>query len=346
MPNNELSFEAVEQMLDELASLASDDDDDNDDSAESSLVSSSSSATASSSYLSVTDSDSSTLAWSNHQHSDTDVEEEPSLLLSVIRQYCCCHFLRLLMQQFSYTTENNPQQEPLLQPEEKGDGMMEATSSSQCPTLGSPKRNAPKRSSSAEERVLALIHQRESATTGNGPKPWDTFQAIVQNKRSVTTCSAKELPSDYWVPWNTDGYSLELTKAVRQGNLSFVQLYARNLQCSNAYGESILHVAARRGDLVLLQYLVEQRHISMRVCCESERNVLHDACWTSRPSFACITWLMDHVPELLLVQDARGRTPLEYAPSDTWDKWNAYLKENPHLVLLSTDRLEKLRRVE
>ncbi|GAX27549.1 hypothetical protein FisN_13Hh365 [Fistulifera solaris] len=339
MPN-QLSFEAVEHMLDELDSLASSDD---DESAESSLSLSSSSTTASSSCLSVTGSDSSTLVWSNHHPSDTDVaEEESSLLLSVIRHYCCCHFLRVLMQRFSYAPEDDSQREPLLQPEEKGDDV----AMSPCSTLGSPKRNAPKRSFSAEERVLALIHQRQSATAGNGPKPWDTFQTILQNeKRNVATCSAKELPSDYWVPWNTEGYSLELTKAVRQGDVSLVQSYAGNLQCSNAYGESILHVAARRGDLVLLQYLVEQRAISLRVCCESERNVLHDACWTSRPSFACISWLLEHVPELLLVQDARGRAPLEYAPSDTWDEWNAYLKENPHLVLLSADRLETLRRV-
>jgi hypothetical protein len=248
----------------------------------------------------------------------------------------------LLVKQFSYAQNNESQQEPLLQPEEKHDEPLEATSS----TILSPKRNAPKRSFSAEERVLALIHQRQSATVGNGPKPWETFQNIIQNKRSVTSSSAKELSSDYWVPWNTDGYSLELTKAVRQGDLSFVQSYAGNLQCSNAYGESILHVAARRGDLVLLQYLVEQRHISLRVCCESERNVLHDACWTSRPSFACFTWLMKHVPELLLVQDARGRTPLEYAPSDTWDEWNAFWNEHPHLASLSAERLQKLRHAD
>ena len=365
------SFQTVEDMLHELDSLASSSFDEDDEDTESSAFSSCQSMTGSESSTTSNEAEAhsnpitevpctAAIPSQENNSNDETVDDEEKMaatvfLMSAIRQYCCsCDLLKTVWKRACLYAqdESSSLQEPLLVSDHEETIVFDSSSNKDRASPTKPHCVSPvKRPFTAEERVLALIHQKQSSTLGQGPKPFDTLQDILlkqQQQRIITTTTAstsyssKALPADYWVPWNTDGYSLELTQAVRKGDVHFVRSYTGNLQCSNAYGESILHVAARRGDLALLQYMHSERDISLRVCCESARNLLHDACWTSRPSFVCIEWLLEQVPELLLVQDARGRTPLEYAPADTWEKWNVFLNEHPQLVWKSVERLEEL----
>ena len=142
---------------------------------------------------------------------------------------------------------------------------------------------------------------------------------------------------DYWAPWNSHGYTVELTDAVRQNNVATLrrlhQTAKVNLQCCNQFGESIVHTAARRGSLEVLQYMVLVADVSLHVCCDNQRNPLHDACWTGRPNFDSVRFLLEQCPEFLLLVDKRGLTPLEYTPKETWEDWNEFLRQHEHLVV-------------
>ena len=123
------------------------------------------------------------------------------------------------------------------------------------------------------------------------------------------------------------GYDLETVKAVRENDFAeLVCLNARGkrMDSCNRFGESVVHLAARRGSAQCLRFLIRQ-DINVRVCCDSGRNPLHDACWTSSPNFEVVLMLIQEWPDLLLIQDKKGYTPLKYIPRDCWAEWNTFL---------------------
>ncbi|GAX29414.1 hypothetical protein FisN_16Hh146 [Fistulifera solaris] len=140
---------------------------------------------------------------------------------------------------------------------------------------------------------------------------------------------------DFWAPWNSDGYTMELTSAVRQHDLKKIREIAakgQNLQCTNKFGESVVHTAARRGAFDILLLFLEQG-VSLRVCCEQGRNPLHDACWTGRPDFEVVKLLLEYEIRFLLAADKRGLIPLEYIPNAAWGEWEIFFNENRDLLL-------------
>ncbi len=140
---------------------------------------------------------------------------------------------------------------------------------------------------------------------------------------------------DFWAPWNSDGYTMELTTAVRQHDLEKIkeiEAKGQNLQCTNKFGESVVHTAARRGAFDILSFFLEHG-VSLRVCCEQGRNPLHDACWTGRPNFEVVKLLLEYEVNFLLAADKRGLIPLEYIPNAGWEEWEQFLYENRDLLL-------------
>jgi hypothetical protein len=130
-------------------------------------------------------------------------------------------------------------------------------------------------------------------------------------------------------------YDMEIMKAVRSGDLDAIKAMkakGKQLQCCNKFRESILHTVARRGLTDMLKYLITDGGVSLKVCCDSGRTPLHDACWTSTPNFECISLILQEAPDFLFVSDNRNFTPLNYIPRDSWGEWNKFLNENTHLV--------------
>jgi Ankyrin repeats (3 copies) len=139
-----------------------------------------------------------------------------------------------------------------------------------------------------------------------------------------------------WVKGCTASYNLTLMDAVRKDNVdTFRAMHASgcNLQCANKWGETILHAVARYGRLDILEFLVEEANISLNVCCDGGRTVLHDGCWTVTPHWDCISYILQRVPQVLFVADKRGFTPLDYVPKDAWADWQLYLESVPHLIV-------------
>ena len=90
-----------------------------------------------------------------------------------------------------------------------------------------------------------------------------------------------------------------------------------SLNPCNSFGESLLHMACCKCDVNIVRTMhthVCDTHITDDFGCMP----LHDACWTTEPSFQCVQIMLEGDGNLFLVEDARGSTPLMYAPLSTW----------------------------
>ncbi|GAX21582.1 hypothetical protein FisN_29Hh014 [Fistulifera solaris] len=180
-------------------------------------------------------------------------------------------------------------------------------------------------------------------TTSSVPKeqqsasPFQLLQEMYKERGINMNKQSYESQPD-WMPWNVDGYTADLTKTIRENDVATIRRLkekGQNLQCSNKFGESVVHTAARRGSYDVLRCLVQEAKISIRVCCDSGRNPLHDSCWTGQPQFDCVRLLLQEEPSLLVTMDKRGFTPLEYVPRDAYPLWTRFLKNNPDLLPFS-----------
>ena len=178
-------------------------------------------------------------------------------------------------------------------------------------------------------------HRQHAASEASIPKPKDVLKEILQKKDVDSTYHKYSDLTDLFVKGCVSSYSFELMTAVRQNDISVIRKLhesGHNLQCSNKFQESIVHAAARRGCPDILKYLKEVAGVSLRVCCDGGRTPLHDAAWTANPDFTAIRFLLEDCPDLLLVTDKRGFTPLDFVPKEAHDEWNTFLNNNKELV--------------
>jgi hypothetical protein len=132
-----------------------------------------------------------------------------------------------------------------------------------------------------------------------------------------------------------DAYGFEALDAVRQRDIEKLKQFhaeGKPLKCSNRFGESILHLACRKGFCDVVDFLVTQADVPVWVKDDFGRTPLSDACWTIEPNFDLMDVLISKAPDLLLVSDARGHTPLAYVRREHWELWTEYLrKKGPDL---------------
>ena len=127
-----------------------------------------------------------------------------------------------------------------------------------------------------------------------------------------------------------DAYGFEALDAVRTRNMDKLKEFHENgrpLKCSNRFGESILHLACRKGFEDVVEFLIKAAGVPAWVKDDFGRSPFHDACWTVKPNFKLMDVLIEKAPDLLLVSDARGHAPLHYVRFPGWQKWNTYLSE-------------------
>lgn len=134
-------------------------------------------------------------------------------------------------------------------------------------------------------------------------------------------------------------YTMEVTRAVRDDDLEALKdLYYSSgavLDCCNKFGNSLVHIASRRGHTRIVKFLVEEVQASVHFVDEYGRTPLHDACWTSEPNFEIVEILLRVAPEQVLCRDKRGFTPFEYARQSHVEEWMGFLYENQSLLRLS-----------
>jgi Ankyrin repeats (3 copies) len=126
-----------------------------------------------------------------------------------------------------------------------------------------------------------------------------------------------------------DAYQLESLKAARQEDVGLLRNILNSgvsLNACNRFGESLAHLSARRGNVDMIKFLVEEANVSLLLRDDFGRTILHDAFWTSSPRFELVDYLIRRVPDLLCVKDVRGHTPLCYVRKEHWDDWIAFLQ--------------------
>lgn len=175
--------------------------------------------------------------------------------------------------------------------------------------------------------ILRNIHPSDYARAAFKANGFGDFESIVEDSE------ARFLPPTAAM---LAAYGTEILNAVRNNNLERAkELYAEGAfqhgcNACNRFGESILHIACRRGHLGMVRFLIEEVGLSCTTIRDDyHRTPLHDAFWTSKASPETVEYLLKqpHVTGLLLCKDKRGFTPLDYSRGEDRGRWLRFLWE-------------------
>jgi hypothetical protein len=138
-------------------------------------------------------------------------------------------------------------------------------------------------------------------------------------------------------------YCNDVVEATRNGDLTTLRslfVSGQCLSCSNSYGESLLHMACRRGYTDIVRFFVEEAKVSPRRTDDGGRTPLHDALWNQVPQFDIVQILVVHEPALLLCKDKRGFAPFSYSRKEHASQWIQFLWDQRDLLKAVLERLE------
>ena len=137
---------------------------------------------------------------------------------------------------------------------------------------------------------------------------------------------------------NQDGYTNEVIRAIQTRDVNYLRKMVqqgRSMHCCNRFGESILHMACRRGFEDVVRFLVYEANVEVAITDDYGRTPLHDAFWAAEPNFDLVEILVQTAPQLLFLRDKRNHTPLQYARRMHWADWNKFLKERKPVLIRS-----------
>ena len=156
----------------------------------------------------------------------------------------------------------------------------------------------------------------------------DLEQSIVERCQKRITVPTQAMLESYGIP--------NLVNAIRENDLvQAKKLYEDKILTCNAcnrFGESILHMACRRGHLEMVDFLINTVGLSIiNIKDDYHRTPLHDAFWSSSvQKYDIVDMLLSHSPEvveLLFCKDKRGFTPLDYARKQDYSQWYQLLQD-------------------
>lgn len=163
-------------------------------------------------------------------------------------------------------------------------------------------------------------------------------QILVKHGICPNTLKGEEL-SDFFIEMgepNVTGYTMEKVSAMRSEDIEALRdmhFKGETLQVCNRFGESIIHSACRRGLASVLRFLVDEASVSLAVKDDYGKTPAHDACWTIKPNFEVVKIVVTTCPDLLLVADKRGSSPLDYTQKSLWSDWCTFLKDNEDILI-------------
>lgn len=210
---------------------------------------------------------------------------------------------------------------------------------STCDTIHNNNNNNPISSSSSLsddtiDLLLRNIHPsnyvKAAFKTNAGMLKEEHFDSITK------ICERRFLETP--TPEMLEAYGMELLTAVRNNDLETVKrlfeeegnVFKSGVNACNRFGESILHIACRRGHLPMVQFLVVNVGLQITTIRDDyHRTPLHDAFWTSKASYDVVDFLLKqpNAMELLLLKDKRGFTPLDYSHGEDHERWLRFLWE-------------------
>ncbi|CAM9480585.1 unnamed protein product, partial [Ectocarpus sp. 13 AM-2016] len=165
-----------------------------------------------------------------------------------------------------------------------------------------------------------------------GTHPEDFLHALLR-ERGYTTEMVAMKETVYHRPPEPDqvaAYDKAILRAVLdedEAALERMRAAGRRMDACNRFGDSILHMACRRGRATALRFLLRAAGSAGVVSSDDfGRTVMHDACWTSSPRFDVASAVLDADTRLLRTLDSRGSSPLQYVPEDQWPLWCAFFE--------------------
>lgn len=123
-------------------------------------------------------------------------------------------------------------------------------------------------------------------------------------------------------------YGVDVVTACRDENLEELRSLhegGRSLSCCNRFGESLLHMACRRGFQSIVTFLTASAGCAIRITDDCGRTPLHDALWNRDCQYSIVDMLVTSDPSLLLLCDKHGHTPFEYSRREHWGVWKQFL---------------------
>lgn len=123
-------------------------------------------------------------------------------------------------------------------------------------------------------------------------------------------------------------YGVDVVSATREDQLDVLRdLHenGRSLSCCNRYGESLMHMACRRGFTSIVTFLTGEAGVAIRITDDCGRTPLHDALWHRECQYGIVDLLVRNDPCLLLLCDKHGHTPFAYSRREHWGLWKQFL---------------------
>ena len=164
-------------------------------------------------------------------------------------------------------------------------------------------------------------------------KPIDVVKdALSSRGEDATIKPTVDMQADFFVE-SEEMYIQEAVDAVRSNDVEALKRLAEagsNLQCGNRFGETLIHLACRRSHTDVVTFLVKEAGVSIKVRDDYGRTPMHDACWRATVDVDLMDLLLETCPELLLLSDKRGHTPLDYARREHWEVLIPFLNERKH----------------
>ena len=161
--------------------------------------------------------------------------------------------------------------------------------------------------------------------------PDEFFKTVIEGLGYPSEPISVLTLENYFLEYTSEqiaAYDNEVVRAVRTDNIAELRRLMHNgkiMQCSNRFGESLFHMACRKGSFPVVKFLVEEAQVCIRIHDDFGRTPLHDACWSSESCFEGIRMLIEKEPDLLLLADKRGHTPLQYVTREKWGEWCCFL---------------------
>lgn len=165
------------------------------------------------------------------------------------------------------------------------------------------------------------------------------IEATVRPSLSVENYFRQPTPKDF------EAYDKDIIAALRAQDIPTLRkMYheGRSMQCCNSFGESLIHMACRRGFTDIVRFLIEETGVTIRVRDDYGRTPIHDACWTPEPNFDLMDLLVSTEPDLLLMSDKRGHTPLQYVRKEHWETWNSFLSKRDKMIIPKQFAVKKI----
>ncbi|CAB9513974.1 ANK [Seminavis robusta] len=171
---------------------------------------------------------------------------------------------------------------------------------------------------------------------GRPPMSPQAYLDVLIHSRGYSTRRYRTLQTGYYskpTAFQQASYNVYLVKLVRANDIenlrAVIQAGISPNPC-NAYGESLVHMVARRGDFELLRMLLDVG-TSIQVSDDYGRTPLHDACWAAKPSFETVELIADKDIALFHMTDSRGAVPLSYVRREHWPLWIEFLESKKDL---------------